>query len=577
MTDLNNYVTYINCVKYFASTHKQDYTFVENPENRNLLFSKAFLHYVASNDIKVVNEEDYKNFIDHMLSQSGDKLAEIKINPASIMKYVDPNIKYTMALDIKCPFYFPWVAPPIIGSQLNKIDIFEIYFMSWVRDLPFFLYDKPNFLSDKLNKAVLYLNQLNGSNQEFKTNLYYPQFPVTPNNIFRGRAPGDIIGPYVSQFLFYDAYVNYNTSLPSNNYFKGFMPKIADNSKRHFMYNSPDADYVVNGLGRGPFGVQEAEYLKITNGQPNLLSKPTNFQPFTTKQRHVLTGRDLAAVVHADYPCELPLKALEILLSYKAKGKAGVFNDSNIGKGITTFVQFSGPEVHNSIGQIAKEALRVVCFFKYHWMRLRPEELAAKINYQSKDAKSSSDLKNFFNDALVNEILGEIKMANNNESLHMPVVYPEGCPLHPSYPAGHAVIGAACNSYIKAMYDDSALFSSILPPVEVQADISNKIDFANLETKLVNLPKEVADKMTIGGELDKLTSNIAFGRNIAGIHYRSDAEYSFMLGELIAANFIQCKINDYGVSIPNGTPVVMSFTSRAGKKITITSENITVN
>jgi len=482
-----------------------------------------------------------------------------------------------MALDMKCPFYFPWIAPPIIGSQLNKIDLFEVYFMAWVRDLPFFLYDKPNFLSNKLNKSISYLNQLNGSDQEFKTNLYYPQFPVTPNNIFRGRASGDIIGPYVSQFLFYDANVNDNTALPSNNYFKGFMPKLADNSKRHFMYNSPDADYVLNGLGRGPFGVQEAEYLKITNGQPNLLLKPANFQPFTTKQRHILTGRDLAAIVHADYTCELALKALEILLSYKAKDKVGVFNDSNIGKGIATFVQFSGPEVYNSLGQISKEALRVVCFFKYHWMRLRPEELAAKLNFQSKDTKSSIDLKNFFNDALVNEILAEIKSVNNNESLHMPLVYPEGCPLHPSYPAGHAVIASACISYLKAMYDGDALFSSILPPVEVQAQIGDKIDFANLETKLVNLPKEVANKMTIGGELDKLASNISFGRNIAGIHYRSDAEYSFMLGELVAANFIQCKINDYGKSIPNGTPIIISFTSRAGKKITITSENITVN
>jgi hypothetical protein len=512
-----------------------------------------------------------------MLSNSSEKLAEIKINPNSIMKYVDPNIKYTMALDIQCPFYFPWIIPPKIGTQINKIDIFEVYFMAWLRDLPFFLYDKQNFLSNKLNKAISYLNQLNGSNKEFKTNLYYPQFPVTSNNLFRGRTNGDIIGPYVSQFLIYDSYLNYNTSVPSNNYFKGFIPKLIDNSKKYFMYNSPDSDYVINGIGRGPYGVSENEYLQIANGQPNLLYKPSNFKPFTNVQRHILTGRDLASIVHADYPCELPLKALEILLSYKAKGISGIFTDSNIGKGITTFVQFSGPEIHNSLGQISKEALRVVCFFKYHWMRLRPEEFAAKINYQSKNPDLNTDLKTFLNDALVQEILKEIKTANNNESLHMPLVYPEGCPIHPSYPAGHAVIASACISYLKAMFDSNALFSSILPPVEVYADITNKIDFANLETKLVNLPKEVSDRMTIGGELDKLVSNIAFGRNIAGIHYRTDAEYSFMLGELVAANFIQCKINDYGFSIPNGTPIVMSFTNREGKKITITKDNITVN
>jgi hypothetical protein len=40
--------------------------------------------------------------------------------------------------------------------------------------------------------------------------------------------------------------------------------------------------------------------------------------------------------------------------------------------------------------------------------------------------------------------------------------------------------------------------------------------------------------LTVGGELDKLASNVSFGRNAAGIHWRSDAEAGLRLGEEVA-------------------------------------------
>jgi hypothetical protein len=37
-----------------------------------------------------------------------------------------------------------------------------------------------------------------------------------------------------------------------------------------------------------------------------------------------------------------------------------------------------------------------------------------------------------------------------------------------------------------------------------------------------------------GGELNKVTSNVAIGRNIAGVHWRSDGTESLFLGEQVA-------------------------------------------
>ena len=45
--------------------------------------------------------------------------------------------------------------------------------------------------------------------------------------------------------------------------------------------------------------------------------------------------------------------------------------------------------------------------------------------------------------------------------------------------------------------------------------------------------------LTVGGELNKLASNVATGRNIAGVHWRSDAMNSLRLGEEIAISLLR--------------------------------------
>jgi len=44
--------------------------------------------------------------------------------------------------------------------------------------------------------------------------------------------------------------------------------------------------------------------------------------------------------------------------------------------------------------------------------------------------------------------------------------------------------------------------------------------------------------LTVGGELNKLASNIAIGRNFAGVHWRSDATESLKLGEEVAIRYL---------------------------------------
>jgi len=53
------------------------------------------------------------------------------------------------------------------------------------------------------------------------------------------------------------------------------------------------------------------------------------------------------------------------------------------------------------------------------------------------------------------------------------------------------------------------------------------------------------ETLTVGDELNKLASNIALGRNGAGVHWRSDYTRSVELGEQIAISILREQLDTY--------------------------------
>ena len=70
--------------------------------------------------------------------------------------------------------------------------------------------------------------------------------------------------------------------------------------------------------------------------------------------------------------------------------------------------------------------------------------------------------------------------------------------------------------------------------------------------------------LTVGGELSKLASNIAMGRNHAGVHWRSDATQSLKLGEEIALNILRDQRGTYNERFRG-----FSITRFDGRQVTI--------
>ena len=48
-----------------------------------------------------------------------------------------------------------------------------------------------------------------------------------------------------------------------------------------------------------------------------------------------------------------------------------------------------------------------------------------------------------------------------------------------------------------------------------------------------------SDPLTVAGELNKLANNIAIGRNLAGVHWRTDGTEGALLGEKVAVQMLR--------------------------------------
>jgi hypothetical protein len=91
-------------------------------------------------------------------------------------------------------------------------------------------------------------------------------------------------------------------------------------------------------------------------------------------------------------------------------------------------------------------------------------------------------------------------------------------------------VAGACVTILKAWFDESFEIPSLVVP-------NPPILF--LPEGVLLVPAPAGPPLTVGGELNKLAANIAIGRNMAGVHWRSDYTESLKLGEAIAIGILE--------------------------------------
>ena len=307
---------------------------------------------------------------------------------------------------------------------------------------------------------------------------------VTPETIFRGVESGELTGPYVSQFVWKD--VPYGALTLQQRY---KVPVAGDD-----------------------FMTSYDEWLGIQRGE-----RPSGETGVDTESRYIRNGRDLAELVHSMYPSQFGISSALILLSYenRALSPDNPFFGNQTDEGFATF---GDPHVVDLVTRVYNDALKAAWYQKYlvH-RRLRPEEFGGLVhNVLDSDADYP-----IHGDVLDSPVLERVY--DQQGSYLLLQSYPEGSPAHSAYPSGHATTIGANITVLKACFDEDFV---IPDPVMPNSDGTELEDYEGPD-------------LTVGGELNKLASNIAYGRNIAGVHFRSDAQAGMRLGEAVAVEVLR--------------------------------------
>lgn len=417
-----------------------------------------------------VNLHAYQKYL--IALESGDPKEFEKIPLGGVVKLVDPLAAYAFELVGPDSHQMVLPAPPAFSSAEFAGEMVELYWQALARDIPFNAYDSTPLTQGaaaELSRLPVFRGpKMNGQ--------------VTTGTLFRGIFQGDLEGPYISQFLWKNVpfistsiIQRYNTTLPGDDHVTSYEHWLA----------------VQDGLG------------------------PQTKNQIDPVSRYIRNGRDLTEWVHRDSSIDSGIIACYILLSF---GNAALdpnnpyFNS----KTQTGFTTFGAPHILDFVTRAARPALEAVWFQKLlvH-RRLRPEEYGGRIQ----NKKIGVDYP------IHPVVLNSEALAEAFRKYHtylLPQAYAEGCPAHPSYPAGHAGIIGAMVTMLKAFFNESF----VIPDSVVASSDGLSLSTYN-------------GKLTVGGELNKLASNIAIGRNIAGVHYRSDAIQGILLGEAVAIGILR--------------------------------------
>ena len=389
---------------------------------------------------------------------------------------------------------------PAFASARQAGEIVENYWMAHLRDVPFRQYATHPLAA----AAIADLNAMSDFRGPKQGGL------VTAQTLFRDGFPGCISGPYLSQFFY----------LPQ--------PFGAQDIDPRSHSPAPGVDYLTD----------QTTWLARQNG----VNPATGNIPGSLV--YMRNGRDIGQWVHIDVLFQGYFQAFLTMAALGVPPNPGnpyLNSATQIG-----FGTLGGPYFATLVCEVATRALKAVWFQKWFvHRRLRPEVFGGRIHVHLTGQKTYDIHPDALNSAGVAESFSRFG------TFFVPMAFPEGSPAHPSYGAGHATVAGACVTILKALFDCELPASSFFAPVEPSDD--------GLSLVPVSDPG-----LTIAGELNKIASNVATGRNIAGVHWRSDGTESILLGEKVAISVLRDQ------RLSNNEPLAgFTFTKFDGTQITV--------
>jgi hypothetical protein len=422
---------------------------------------------------------------------------------------------------------------PALASAEKAAEVVESYWQSLLRDVPFWEY-RSDTDNELVQAAAAEIDGLSGY-----TGPRDADGRVTPELLFRGTAryidpadatgrtaksivpPGVTVGPYISQFILRD--------IP---YGAQYIP-----GQLRLQLLGQDNDFLAN----------YEEWLANQNG-----AAPTRTIAFDPVRRYLSHGRDLAEYAHGGAPSFWGASQLLGVAASKdpliVGGLGAALSPTNPYSKITKVSSGSGAfnisYIQSFLPLSTTREIRVNYWAKWFVHRTpRPEALGGLVHQR---------LVNDVDYPIHEDALSSEAAARSFDKFGTYLIssaYPEGAPNHSSYPGGASSNAAVNATILKAFFDESWVI-----PNPVQPD-------PNDPTKLI--PYE-GEPLTVGGELNKLATNLGQGRNWAGIHWRSDAAASLPQAEEVAIALLRDERNTFREAFEG-----FSFTRFDGTTVTI--------
>lgn len=478
-------------------------------------YSKSMPH----NAFGEVDLDAYNSLLKAIQSGKSTDYDAMILNPGAI-KQTSPQCGLALDMEGVDSHAVAVPAPPALASKEQAGEITENYWMSLLRDTNFLDYAQSPVAQEAIEDLNAFGADFKGPKRNGK---------VTPQTLFRDIAPGTATGPYISQFLWLTA------------------PFGVEYVERKMWTIAPGIDYMQTF----------DDWLSVQNGLV------PGQQTFLGHRRYIVNGRDLSQWVHIDVLFQAYFNACLIMMTPPSGNDIGggigtPFNPGNPYLGNATqdgFCTFGPPAAKSLVCEVASRCLKATWHKKWQvHRRLRPEAHAGRVEVHVNQDPGRYD--GALHPSLFStKVLDRIE-SHNGGTLLLPMAFPEGSPTHPSYTAGHATVAGACVTVLKAIFDTEN--RAIPHPVIPTADGLSLVPYTGPD-------------LTIEGELNKLASNIATGRNIAGVHWRSDAFQSLRIGQKVALSILQEQ-----TKIHNEADPFYAFRGFDGERIMVRKGEVTI-
>ncbi|MEP5760692.1 MAG: vanadium-dependent haloperoxidase [Litoreibacter sp.] len=582
-----------------SNNEEQDF-----PKSQATSFTKGLPH----DEYGLVKRADYEVFVKATVEPDYDY--NVPPAPSKERKWESPVAGHYFTLQGPDPDAVAMAPAPKLGGDELCAEIATVYAMALTRDIPFsamadgthkigctYPEDHPRAgqeacvqdLVDELRKLAWFDTEAVpvGHYGETLTELEHTRRStawedasngLTVATLFRGSTDGARKGPYVSQFML--------LGTSGNDVGKGAM--LRDPLCGQISYGAQTIDQrIEQNQPANDFMTGWDEWLGIQRGEA-----PKKSATYTGLKRFITSARDMASYVHVDQLYQAYLNAALILLKNGAAFDEGspILNRRNAE--VAGFATFGGPHLLSLVTEVATRGLRAVRRQKFQiHRRARPEVVAARITLVANNQGGRLDVNAC--DAIEGALrdLGHENPAdcsrpgvllhwiaqlnarcngshqpkagfklNPEHNYLLPMAFPEGSPMHPSYGAGHATVAGACVTILKAFFDQGVTMKDAL---KVDAMIEPSADGGSLVESSPPIPTQ---DVSLESELDKLAANISIARNMAGVHYFTDYFDSARMGERVAVGMLEEQMLTYS------EPVSMTFTSFDGDKIEICTD-----